>query len=1460
MRTVVGIGASAGGLWAFGELLSALPGDTGMAFVLIQHLDPRHGSALAGLLGQRTKLPVLEVTDGTVVAPNRIYVIPPNAKMTIARNILSLTPRPESGELYMPIDLFFRSLAEDRKTHAIGVVLSGAATDGTLGLKAIKSEGGITFAQDESAHFDGMPRSAVAAGVVDFVLPPHGIAAELAAIASHPYRTGGAAAAFSKTRAFQRIVQLLHARTGVDFSQYKPNTLLRRMERRMVLQKVNDPDQYYRMLQQNPAEVQALSEDLLIKVTEFFRDSAAFDALKESVFPMIVREKQSGEPIRIWVPACATGEEVYSIAICLGEFMQNAELDLPVHIFGTDVSKANIAKARAGVYGPGSLTGVSPERLNRFFGEVDAGHQISRLVRDRCVFATQDLATDPPFSRMDLISCRNLLIYLEAALQERVIHTLFQALHPNGCLLLGSAETPGCLAEYFTPLDSEHKIYVRKPSSDRRGFELPTRLATFPVFEQDEDLPGGGSSMAENDPYSPLHQQVDRLMLAKYAPPSVVIDDNFRIVEFRGPVGPYLAPHAGEAHLDLFHMLREDAGLLVRAAVEEARQKSMGIRLEGIQLSPGGPRTIAVAVTPLLTAGSRRHFLISFEDEPQPRAETEESAPVGATEDPTGLADPLAKISHLEAELKSTRRYLQSIIEELRSSNEEAQSTNEELLSSNEELQTAKEELQASNEELQSLNAEMEHRNAELKVLTDDLLNLLASLQTPILMLDASLRIRRFTQVSEKLLNLLPTDVGRPVSDLKPRINEPQLEGIVRQVVDTLVPLEREVSDREGRWYSLRVRPYRTSDDRIEGAVLQLIEIDELKRTLEQVKRARDYASAIIETVREPLIVLTAELKIETANRAFYQTFLASAEGSIGKSIYEVGGGRFNFPKLHAFLSRVAQADSSVRDLEIDCNFELIGQRTVMLSARRIEQEGRIGLILLAFEDVTDRKRAAEARYRRLFEAAKDGMLIADAATGEITDANPFLETLLGYRREELLGRRVWDLEPFRDVPDVKSTLERTGQDAARLPDVLMKSKSGRAVPVEVVASEYAEEERRMVQFNIRDITDRRRFDRQLQHTQKLESLGLLAGGIAHDFNNLLTGIMGNASMGLAELPDDAPVRIYLREIVSASQRAADLTRQMLAYAGKGRFVVERIDLSQLVREIEPLIRTSIPKTVALQLDLAPGLPAIEGDRGQIQQIVMNLIINGAEAVGEGNPGVVSIRTEARDLDAETIQIEFPNDPITPGPFIAIEVRDNGSGMDEATRIRIFDPFFTTKFQGRGLGLAAVSGIMRTQRGAIRVDSSPGRGSSFLVVFPSVAATPADRGSAAPAVQTPLGGTVLFVDDEESLRRLARAVLERSGWRALLAENGAEGVRIFEERRDEITVVVMDLTMPVMGGEEAVGRIKQIDSSVPVIVATGYGESRAQRLFAGKGMAGFLEKPYTVTRLLEAIAEVIGRP
>jgi len=1459
---VVGIGSSAGGFEAAAALLNSLPHDTGMAFVLVQHLDPHHSSALSELLGQRTKMPVIEVADGTVVRANRFYVIPPNVRMTIMGGLLSLMPRIEVPGRYMPIDVFFRSLAEDRKSTAIGVILSGTASDGTLGLKAIKAEGGFTFAQDESAKFDGMPRSAIAAGVVDFVLPPEDIAKELADIARHPHHNGAALPGlYQDSPEFLEILRLLRTAAGIDFSQYRPNTLLRRIERRIVLQKAGDPDQYLQILRDNPVEIRALSDDLLISVTEFFRDPPIFEALKEKVFPEILGKKESGEAIRVWVPGCSTGEEVYSIAIGLMEFLRDAGTELPVHIFGTDVSEINIERARAGVYGSSSVSSISPQRLGRFFMAVDSGYQIVRPIRDLCVFAVQNVASDPPFSRIDLISCRNLLIYMGPALQQRVVGMLAYALQPNGFLVLGKAERPGHLADHFTPFDAEHNLYLRKPVTVHPGFELPARVAAFPVFRQDERPAERESKWPGESAPGPLQRQVDRLLLAQYAPPSVVIDDNYRIVQFSGEVGSYLAPERGEADLNLFRIVRDDVALHVRAAVEAARQKGMAIRLERIHISGARPRTITVAVTPVAVASLGRHFLISFEDPASPPAlPGEPLAPMDGATRSEETGDPQSQIAQLEEELASTRRYLQSIIEEVRSANEEAQSTNEELQSSNEELQTAKEELQATNEELQTLNAEMDSRNVDLKRLADDLLNLLASLQTPILMLDSALRIRRFTQVSEKLLNLIATDIGRPVSDLQPRIKVPRLQEILRQVVDTLAPHEEEVQDRGGRWYSLRVRPYRTSDNHIDGAVLQLVDIDELKKSLEEARLARDYASAILQTVREPLVVLDSQFRIETANRAFFQTFHTPPEESLKKLVYEVAGGRLDFPKLHYLLDHAARGDSAIEDVELERDFEQLGRRTMLLNARRIEDDGGNGPILLVFEDITERKRSAEARYRRLFEAAKDGMLIVDAETGEISDANPYLEALFGYRRDELVGRKVWEVDPLCGIPDPESVLARIRErDMERFPDLVVKSKSGRAIHVEVVGNVYMEGARAQIQFNIRDITERRQFERQLQHTQKLESLGLLAGGVAHDFNNLLTGIMGNASLGLADLPDSSPERRYFREIISAGKRAADLTRQMLAYAGKGRFLVERMDVSQLIREIEPLINTSIPKLVSVQLELKPGLPAIEADSGQIQQLIMNLMINGAEAIGEDRPGVVLVRTSTWDLSAEDIQRDFPNDRLTPGQYVSIEVRDTGSGMDEATRARIFDPFFTTKFEGRGLGLAAASGIVRSHKGAMRVYSRLGQGTSFQVLFPAAPAKALGRASSGPAHALPASGTVLFVDDQETLQQLAHSALERNGWHVLPARNGAQAVEVFERLAQEITVVILDLAMPVMGGEEALERLKAIRTGVPVILSTGYGEDEARRRFAGKDVAGFLQKPYTVDQLMEAIALVLGR-
>jgi len=1464
-RAIVGIGASAGGLEAFSRLLRSLPTDTGMAFVVVQHLDPLHSSILPELLASRTRMPVVQVTEGTVVKPDHVYVIPPNTTMAISGCVLHLSPRGPSSGRHMPIDVFFASLAEDRKGSSIGVILSGAASDGTLGLAAIKSQGGITFAQDDTALFDGMPRSAVVSGVADFVLPPERIATELAAIACHPYQGASQTPDRETTIAggatFSKLLAVIRTTKGIDFSQYKAATVERRIMRRIVMSKSSNPEEYLAYLRQTPGETEALFNDLLIKVTEFFRDQAVFLALKEKAFPLILKDRQAGTPIRVWVPGCSTGEEVYSIAISLVEYLESAGRDETIQIFGTDVSEAVIDKARAGNYSEAAASSISPERLRRFFTKVDSGYQIGRAIRELCIFSVQDIAKDPPLSRMDIISCRNLLIYLGANLQRRAMGVFVYAMQPNGCLILGNSETPGTLSDLFVPLDREHRIYRRKLAIPQPAFDLPSRLASFPPFSAAPDAAEVEQrKVAELPAITTVRRYADRMLLSQYAPAGLLVDKEYKIVEFRGEVGPYLGPAAGEADLDLLRMIREDLALHVRAALAEAQKKSAGIRVEDIQVRDIGQlRRMTIAAIPLLIPTIDPYYLILFEE--QGRGEGATPAPVSAEATaPPSAQDAREQIAHLEEELAATRRYLQTIIEELRSSNEEAQSSNEELQSANEELQTTKEELQSSNEELTTLNAEMQSRNLELGQLNNDLLNLLSSLNVPIVMLDLDLRIRRFTPVSEKVLNLIGTDVGRPISDLKPRINTPELEELLHRVIETLAPHEQEVRDKEGRWYSMRIRPYRTAENHIEGAVLQLLDVDEIKRSLEQVRIARDYAEAIIDTVREPLAVLDHDLKIETANRAFYQMFRLSPAQVAGHSLFELDNGLWDFPQVRQLLEDIMSVAPRFQDLEIEHYFRDLGSKTMMLNARRIEQEGESGRILMAFEDVTERKRAADERYRRLFEVATDAVIIFDALSGEITDLNPVAEQLFGFPRAEMVGRIMGDTGIIGEPEEANSLRERVVLEGLVLRrNLTLTSRDGRQMQVEATASAYDEGGRKMVQFNVRDNTERRKFEAHLEQTQKLESLGLLAGGIAHDFHNLLAGIMINASVRLAELDKDDATAPYLREILRSSERASVLTRQMLDYAGKGRFVAEHTDLNELITDISVLVRSTLPKRVELTVSLTDDSAYVDGDPGQIQQLIMNLLINAGEAIPEGRPGAVTLRTEVRDFTADELRQYSASLQPEPGKYCVIVITDNGSGMDETTRFRMFDPFFTTKFTGRGLGLAAALGIIKRHHGAIRVDSEVGRGTSFHVLFPASTAAPARRQTLAAPRPVVTTGLVLVVDDEDTIRLGVKTGLERSGYQVIVAATGLDCIRIFRDRHQEISIVILDRTMPGMGGEEVLAQMQAIDAKVPVILSTGYSEAETLSRVSGPNLAGFLQKPYPIATLLEEIQSILNR-
>jgi two-component system CheB/CheR fusion protein len=962
---IVGIGASAGGLEAFSELLRSLPQKSGMAFVLVQHLDPTHPSDLRQILARTTRIPVQEVTDGVTVLPDHIYVIPPNTAMVLKQGVLRLAARLRTRGQHMPIDHFLSSLAKDRGNRAISVILSGTASDGTEGSRTIKAAGGITFAQDEkSARYSSMPHSAAAAGCVDFILPPAAISGELSRVARHPYLAPTSSEksdlAIAGGGPMEVLLSLLREHIGVDFTHYKQTTLQRRIERRMVLRKLEKLKDYVRYARNTPGEIEELYQDILIHVTGFFRDPEAFEALRKHVLPTLFRDNPSRGTVRIWVPGCSTGEEAYSLAMAMLEYLwlettRTAKPGLgttPFQIFATDISEGSLDRARAGLYSEALVTGVSPERLRRFFLRIDGGYQIVKPVREMCIFAKQNVTKDPPFSNLDLVSCRNLLIYLGTVLQKRVIPTLHYALRPDGFLLLGGAESLGTFSEYFAPVDKKNRIYQKKNSAAR----LPAHFASA-----DYSLSPKPTARASRpvQPASVLEKEVDRLLLNRFVPPSIVVNEDMEIVHFRGKTGLYLEPAAGQPTFSLSKMARE--GLLVdlRAALAKARKKNATVRQVGVRVRANGhTREINLEVSPLRRQGAGQLFyLVVFQDAPpvplrQNREKTSKGKNTGSREN-----------AQLKQQLVQTQQQFQTLIEEhetvseeFKSANEEVLSANEELQSTNEELETAKEELQSTNEELTTLNEELQSRNSELTAVNNDLLNVLGNVTIPVVIVGEDLRVRRFTTPAQKLLNLLPSDVGRRLSDIRPNLEVENLAQIASDSIDNVSPVEREVRETgSGTWHLMRVRPYKTWDSKIDGAVISFQDIDVIKRSLDQMHQ---HADALIETAREAILILDGKLRVISANQAFYRNFEVAREETLTRPAYDLGNGQWNIPRLRELLENILPNNAPVEDFEVHHDFPHLGPRRMMLNARRIEPQPGQKLILLYIEDVTDKATA----------------------------------------------------------------------------------------------------------------------------------------------------------------------------------------------------------------------------------------------------------------------------------------------------------------------------------------------------------------------------------------------------------------------------------------------------------------------------------------------------------------------
>ena len=822
---IVGIGVSAGGLEALEQFFENMPHENGMAFIVIQHLDPDHPSMMPELLQRITPMKVFQATDRTMVKPNHVYVIPPNKSMSILNGILHLFQPIETRGLRLPIDYFFRSLAIDQKDKSIGIILSGMGTDGSLGFKAIKESNGLLLVQEPTdAKFEAMPRSAINAVQVDVIAKASELPHKLIEFIKHiPLSKSESNSDLKNTSNLEKIVILLRAQTGHDFSLYKKNTMFRRIERRMNVHQIDKIYNYVRFLQENPKETEILFKELLIGVTSFFRDPAVWEKLKTKIFPELFEIAPNGYAFRAWVAACSTGEEAYSLAIIFKEAYEKIkhEKNFTLQIFASDLEIDAIELARKGEYSSNILADVSPERISEFFTINGAGFKIISSIREMVVFANQNVIKDPPFTKLDFLSCRNMLIYMEAELQKKLMTLFHYSLNPGGIMLLGSAENESSGNGFFTLLDSKLKFFKRSELPKIPGlFNFPSSFS--PKEHTLKEIQKKPMKEIEN-----IQTLADRLLLQRFSPASVLISDQGDILYITGKTGKYLEPAAGKANLNIYAMAREGLNTMLTGAIRKAKQNYEPVILKNLKVGTnGGTQFVDVTIQqnekPDALKGS---IMIVFSD-----VATTITKKTSTKKTSRQHEEIESELQRANEELQSTREEMQTSQEELKSTNEELQSTNEELQSTNEELTTSKEEMQSLNEELQTVNMELQSKIGDFELANNDMINLLNSTDIATLFLDKELNIRRFTEQLIKIIKLRPTDVGRPFTDLVNDLQYPEIANHAREVLRTLVYRETAITTNSGSWFNVRIMPYRTFDDKIDGLVITFIDITVAKK------------------------------------------------------------------------------------------------------------------------------------------------------------------------------------------------------------------------------------------------------------------------------------------------------------------------------------------------------------------------------------------------------------------------------------------------------------------------------------------------------------------------------------------------------------------------------------------------------------------------------------------------------
>jgi two-component system, chemotaxis family, CheB/CheR fusion protein len=1341
---VVGVGASAGGLESFASLLAHLPANTGLAFVFVQHLDRRYHSNLTDILARVSAIPVQQATDGMEIEPNHLYVIPPDAGLEIANRALRITPCPLvfSGP-HLPIDQFFRSLARECGSLAIGVILSGAGSDGADGIEAVKAAGGVTFVQDPAtAKFDSMPQAAIASGCVDFALSPEVIAGQLTRLGGHPgiaededSASGGSGVEGNSQ--FDPILALLRNATDVDFALYRETTIRRRILRRVALSNVGTLEEYRAQLEKDPGELNALYRDLLISVTRFFRNPESFEHLKKLVFPRLVQDDRPvNAPIRIWVPGCSTGEEAYSIAICLKDYFEETARAYPVQIFASDVSSAAIEKARNGIYAESIASDISPQRLNRYFLKVEGGYQIDKSLREMVVFSRHDLTRDPPFSKLDLISCRNVLIFL-GSVRKNILALFYYALKPEGFLVLGTSEAePGTL---FSIVEGDHNIYTKNEAvatrqtryaagatCPRRSIDVYSRAAEI----QAEDLKDRVG----------MRRELERILSSRYSGVGVVVNEALEVLEVFGQAAPYLSLPPGEISLNLLKLIPEARLVLeVEKLVSDVRRTGEAARSGRIPYKSGGAGSeVNIEVLPV---GAQTHVLLVLF---QP-------APAASDIEPDANSDYRDReIAKLKQDLGDARQRLLSIIEERQLSEEESQnttaeaiSTNEELLSLNEELETAKEELQSTNEELTTMNRELQSNNAALT-------------------------------------------------------------------------------------------------------------------------EARDFAMLIIATSATPLLVLDVELRITTANPAFYRAFGLSAGEAKDRLLFSISDGSWDIPRLRDLLQHILPENKVVQDFEIEQDFPGVGHRVLVLNARQLDG---LQQILLGIDDVTERKERAtaalyesEERFRYMADTAPVMIWVAGTDKG-CTFFNKSWLAFTGRTMQQELGDG-WALSLHPDDRDrcldnySSSFYARLGfQLETRLRRAdgeyrwVLWTGVPRFAPNGIFAGYIG---------SCIDVTEVRRSQEEQLARQKLERVGTLAGGIAHDFNNILGGILAHSELALAQLGSGSHPEEELQKIRAVATRGAEIVRQLLTYSGQETEVVELVDVSRIVEDVLELLKVSVSKHAAVETDLGKDLPGIRGNPAQVRQIVMNLILNASEAIGDQD-GVIRVTTRLLTMASDSPVAAAEG--LAKRDYLQLEVSDTGRGMTPELQARVFDPFFTTKSAGHGLGLAVVQAIVRSLGGTIRLVSAPRKGTTLRIWLPCAeeARQAADNTTApSPREEAPelRQATVLVVEDVDLLRQAVSRLLQKSGFSVIEAADGTAALDLIRGTGDVIDVILLDITLPGASSREIFEEAMRLRPNTALIVTSANSQEMAAAALH-RPVEHFIRKPFRLRSLVDLIQNVL---